>query len=101
MAQKAQKNLQQIILTVSGTDFSFSVGRDDYNKYINSISQTSKVAPSHNFLMLTVDESSRQALVEFLKETPGSEVAIAAAVLEEYTPDLNIVVKKSSSAQSD
>jgi hypothetical protein len=101
MSTNENLNEKKITFDVLGRDFTFSVTRAEYNKYINSISQNSKVAPSHNFLMGTVMDTERATLREFLKETPGSEVTIASAVLEEYTPDLNIVVKKSSSAQSE
>jgi hypothetical protein len=94
-------NEKKITLEVKGVDFTFNVNRTEYNKYINSITQNSKVAPSHNFLMCTVDETQRATLRDFLKDTPASEVSIAGQVLEEYTPDLGIVVKKSSSAQSE
>lgn len=101
MSHKVQENVQKITLTVRGTDFNFTVGRDDYNKYLNSIMPNNKVAPHHNLLMSTVDDDSRDALRTLLKETPGADMNIGGALIEEYTPDLEVVVKKSSSAQSD
>ena len=95
------QNEQTLVADIAGTDFSFTVKRDDYNKYINSVTQNNKVAPSHNFLMTTVDEKQKASLKQLLASTPGAEVQIASAVLEEYTPDLAIVVKKSSSVQAD
>ncbi|UUA73101.1 putative phage tail assembly chaperone [Cellvibrio sp. QJXJ] len=96
-----KSNGQVLKLTVKDIDLEFDIGRDDYNKYVNSVTQNSKVAPSHNFLMTTVNEKQRAELREFLKNTPGAEVQLAGALLEEYTPDLGIVVKKSSSALSE
>lgn len=97
----SKKNGQVLTATVGATDIEFDIGRDDYNKYINSVTQNNKIAPSHNFLMSTVNEKQKAALREILEQTPGSEVQLAGAILEEYTPDLGIVVKKSSSALSE
>lgn len=97
----SKKNGKVLTATVRGNDISFDIGRDDYNKYINNVTQNNKVAPSHNFLMNTVDEKHKATLRDVLAQHPGSEVQIAGAILEEYTPDLDIVVKTSSSAQSE
>jgi len=100
--QTARKNAQIISISLlgSGATFEFNVDRHSYNSYINAITQTNKVQPSHNFLMLTVMPDSREALTLFLEETPSAEIAIASKVLEEYTPDLEFAVKKLSALQS-
>lgn len=97
----SKKNGEVLTVTVGATDIEFDIGRDDYNKYINSVTQNNKIAPSHNFLMATVNEKQKGALREFLESTPGGEIQVAGALLEAYTPDLAIVVKKSSSALSE
>lgn len=94
-------NEEKIDVSVGDVDLAFVVNRASYNKYINSITPKDKVAPSHNFLMTTVADECKVALKDILAKKPGSEVQIAGAVLEAYTPDLDIVVKRSSSAQSD
>jgi hypothetical protein len=101
MSQAAKKNEETLTADVCGKTLSFRIGRADYNKYINSVTQKDKVAPSHNFLMQTVTPESAADLKKILEENPGADVQLASAVLEEYTPDLGIVVKKSSSAQSE
>ncbi|WP_445357283.1 putative phage tail assembly chaperone [Microbulbifer sp. ANSA002] len=88
------KNTQVIEVTAREKEFVFNVTRSDYNKYINSVTPNSKVAPSHNFLVNTVQAEDKSALVDLLKVSPGAEVQIAGAVLEEYTPDLGITAKK-------
>lgn len=96
MSAYAKKNQQTMTVNICGEDISFCIGRDDYNKYINSITQNNKVAPSHNFLMQTVDAHSQETLLKILADNPGAEVQLAGEILEAYTPDLGIVVKKSS-----
>jgi hypothetical protein len=95
------KNEQVINAEMCGNDFTFTINREDYNKYINATTQNNKVAPCHNLLMTTIDPKQKATLKTLLAENVGSEVQLASAVLEEYTPDLGIVVKKSSSAHSE
>lgn len=95
------KNEQSFDIQASGKEFKFTVNRDSYNKYLNAISQKEKVAPSHNFLMMTVCEKQKADLREVLAQNPGAEVEIAGGLYEAYTPDIGLVVKKSSSAQSE
>lgn len=96
----ASKNEQRIEISAGDVDLAFCVNRDNYNKYINAVHAKDKVAPSHNFLMATVEDDCKESLREFLRDTPSGEVQIASFVLEQYTPDINLVVKKSSSVQS-
>lgn len=95
------QNEQVISAEMCGQEFTFTINREKYNKYINATTQNNKVAPCHNLLMTTVDERQRATLKQLLAEKAGSEVQLASAVLEEYTPDLGIVAKKSSNAQSE
>lgn len=95
------KNEQTFDIEAGGKEFKFTVNRDSYNKYVNGINQKDKVAPSHNFLMMTVDDKQRATLKEVLANNPGAEVEIAGGLYEAYTPDIGLVVKKSSSAQSE
>lgn len=95
------KNEHVFNIEAGGKEFKFTVNRDSYNKYVNSMTQKDKVAPSHNFLMMTVDQKQKAELREVLEQNPGAEVEIAGGIYEEYTPDIGLVVKKSSSAQSE
>lgn len=94
-------NEQKFEIEAAGKKFKFTVGRDTYNKYINSMNTKDKVAPSHNFLMSIIDDTQRAELRQVLKENAGSEIEIAGAIYEAYTPDLGIVVKKLSSEPSE
>lgn len=82
-----------IDLKVNGVHLAFVMGIEPYNKYINEVTMTNKVAPARNLLMRTVTEECKEDLRKIL-ESPSAGVQIAAAVLEEYTPDLEIEVGK-------
>ena len=92
----SKSNEQKIELSISDQNFTFLVSRESYNKYINSVGPTNKVAPSHNFLISTVVDEDCERLKALIENNPGSEILITAEVLSVYMPDLNIVAKKSS-----
>ncbi|WP_455811897.1 putative phage tail assembly chaperone [Pseudomonas graminis] len=81
-----------IVLTIAGTDISFSPDMATYNKYINEMAMNNKVAPAYNFLVRIVDADSKEALLKIM-EQPGATLQIVGKVLEEYTPELEITVK--------
>ncbi|MFK8259683.1 putative phage tail assembly chaperone [Erwinia sp. AnSW2-5] len=83
---------KSIVLTIAGTDISFSPDMATYNKYINEMSMSNKVAPAHNFLIRIVEAGSKEALLKIM-EQPGATLQIVGKVLEEYTPELEITVK--------
>lgn len=94
MSDKVKGGEQSITVTVMGKDLKFVITRDAYNKYINAMLPTNKIAPSHNFLVSVVDSENREDLLSILNSVPGSEIQIAGALIEDYIPDLSIVVKK-------
>lgn len=97
MSKAKDLNNQEIVVTIGNQELNFTVSREDYNRYINGVMPNNKVAPANNFCIATVSDESKGALKEILSNTPGSEVQIAAAVLEEYMPDLEITAKKRKS----
>lgn len=62
---------QTITLTIGSKDFTFNVSTNDYNGYINDIMPNNKVAPAHNLVMRTVDESNKKELRELIDKSPG------------------------------
>ncbi|WP_302413380.1 putative phage tail assembly chaperone [uncultured Desulfovibrio sp.] len=82
-----------ITVTVNETELHFTVTLADYNKYLNELTPNNKVAPARNFLMRTVDAQCKEALREMV-DLPGVGVQVAAALIEEYMPDVNITVGK-------
>lgn len=51
---------QQTTVTINDQDFDFSIGVDEYNRYINETNPNDKVAPAFNFLMRTVNEKQKE-----------------------------------------
>ncbi len=87
-----------ISVNVNEKDLEFDVKLSTFNAYINDLTPNNKVSPAHNFLMRSVTADSKEDLVELL-EIPGLSIQLAAALIEEYTPDVEIVVGKSKPKQ--
>ncbi|EID0059668.1 putative phage tail assembly chaperone [Vibrio vulnificus] len=86
--------MKTIVLTIGDIDLSFNPTEADYGEYMSEVAQGDFVNASHNFVMSIVDEESKDALREITKENPGAAMQITGEVLKEYTPKLQIKVKK-------
>jgi phosphoglucomutase len=87
---------REITLEVGTKDFAFILSPQDVTKYFNAMTANNKVAPSFNLLSTTVKQEQRAELRELLAN-PVMTMQIAGALLEEYAPDVEIIVKKPSS----
>ena len=87
---------RSITLEIGDQEFTFNLTPADITKYFNSTTQSNKVAPANNLLMTTVKQEEKAALKPFLVN-PVTVMELAGALLEEYSPDIDVIVKKSSS----
>lgn len=90
---------REITLEVGDKEFTFTLTPQDVTKYFNAMTANNKVAPSHNLLSNTVVAEQRSDLRALLAN-PVMTMQIAGALLEEYAPDVEIIVKKHSSTLS-
>jgi hypothetical protein len=86
---------RDITLEIAGTEFVFSLTPQDVTKYFNSTTNSNKVAPANNLLVNTVQQEQRATLKPLLAN-PVTVMELVGALLEEYSPDVEIIVKKSS-----
>ncbi|WP_025108617.1 putative phage tail assembly chaperone [Pseudomonas sp. H1h] len=86
---------RSITLEMGNLEFTFSLTPQDVTKYFNATTQANKVAPAHNLLMGTVKQEDKTALKQLL-ENPVTTMTMAGALLEEYSPDVQVIVKKPS-----
>ena len=91
---------REITLEIGDKNFTFTLTPQDVTKYFNSVAQNNKVAPANNLLVNTVDQQERATLKSLLGN-PVMVMNLAGALLEEYGPDVEIIVKKPSNTQSD
>jgi hypothetical protein len=88
-----------ITLTIADKDFDFTLGAPEVTKYFNAMTQTNKIAPAHNLLSTSVKADQRDDLKLYLVN-PVTVIQIAGALLEEFSPDVEITVKKPSDTLS-
>lgn len=95
----SQQNNTEITLEVGEAEFTFNLTPADVTKYFNALTQTNKVAPGNNLLMTTVKQEEKATLKPLLGN-PVMVMQIAGALLEEYAPNVEVIVKKRSSTLS-
>ena len=87
---------RDITLEVGEKEFTFTLTPQDVTKYFNSLTQNNKVAPANNLLVNTVKQEER-ATLKGLLGNPVMVMQLAGALVEEYGPDVEVIVKKPSS----
>ena len=91
---------RQIVITVGATDFTFNPSAQDVTKYFNALVPNNKVSPGHNLLTSTVQRDQKEALLPLLVN-PVMTMQLAGALLDEYSPDVEVAVKKPCTEPSD
>ncbi|MDY0832747.1 MULTISPECIES: putative phage tail assembly chaperone [unclassified Pseudomonas] len=91
---------REITLEVGDKEFTFELTPQDVTKYFNAVTQANKVAPANNLLVTTVKQEERATLKPMLGN-PVFVMQLAGALLEEYSPDVEITVKKPSTTPND
>ncbi len=90
---------REITLELGDKNFTFNLAPQDVTKYFNGMTASNKVAPTHNLLINTVKADQRDEL-RALIINPVMTMQLAGVLLEEYAPDVEIIVKKHSSTLS-
>ena len=91
---------REITLEVGEKEFTFELTPQDVTKYFNTLTQTNKVSPANNLLVTTVKQEQRASLKPLLAN-PVMVMQLAGTLLEEYGPDVEIIVKKPSTTPKD
>ena len=90
---------RDITLEVGDKEFTFALTPPDVTNYFNAVTHTNKVSPANNLLVTTVKQEERASLKAQLGN-PVLVMQLAGALLEEYGPDVEIIVKKHSTTLS-
>ena len=90
---------REITLELGEQEFTFILTPADVTKYFNSMTQNNKVAPANNLLVTTVNQEQRATLKPLLGN-PVMTMQLAGALMEEYGPQVDIIVKKPSNTLS-
>lgn len=86
---------QQIILTIGTVDFAFNVTAQDHNDFVDAAARgTSMTAAAKNFVVRVIDPAQKEDFKKLLDSSPGAELQIASELKSEFSPVLEISVKK-------
>lgn len=86
---------QKIILIVGATEFAFNVTAQDHNDFVDAAARGgSMTAAAKNFVVRVIDSAQKEEFKKLLDSSPGAELQIAGALKEEFSPVLEITVKK-------
>lgn len=82
------------------TPVTFHLDVIKYNNFLNSGAGKNKVQAVRNFLVTCCDDKDKPKLNEIMAQEPGAQNSILEGLLNEYAPDVAVVVKKSETEQS-
>ena len=82
-----------IALTVDGVHLSFEPNKNAFNRLINEMSLTNKIAPMVTYLCRIVSADSKAALKQLIDDYPGVEMQILEKVNSIYSPQVEIEIK--------
>ena len=86
---------QKIVLTIGQAEFAFNVTVQDNSDFADATARGASVtASAHNFLMRTIEPEQKEEFKKLLESSPGAELQIASHLKVEFSPVLEIAVKK-------
>ena len=89
---------QQTTVVINDKEISFSIGVEDYNRYLNEQMPNDKVAPAYNFLIRTVDEKQKEELKKLImvdgKPNGLVVVQVAGSLAADFAGGVQISIKK-------
>ncbi len=91
---------QNITLAVAGTEFVFKLDIIKYNAFLNSSSGKNKVQAVNNFLVSCCADKQKEDLKNLFNNEPGAATSILEVILEDFAPDVSVVIKKSKTEPS-
>ncbi|MEY8240011.1 MAG: putative phage tail assembly chaperone [Cycloclasticus sp.] len=94
---------QRIVLVLGAMqqDVEFNLDIIKYNNFLNAGAGKNKTQAVNNFLVNCCETEHKPILQELLANEPGAANSILEVLLEEFAPDVAVVVKKSTTEQSD
>ncbi|GAB4593363.1 putative phage tail assembly chaperone [Edwardsiella tarda] len=83
----------KVVLQVGDDELTFEPNAVAYNKMLNEMTMTNKVAPAVNYLTRIVTADSKAALLSLMASNPSAALQLAEVVNETFAPKLEITVK--------
>lgn len=87
--------MSKITLTIANKDFNFNITPLEHNDFVDAAARgESMTTAAHNFAIRTIEAAQKDDFKKLLERSPGCELQIAGALKAEYSPVLEITVKK-------
>lgn len=84
-----------IELIIAGNEYKFNVTVQDHSDFVDSAARgESMSAASHNFVMRTIDNDNKADFKKLIEGSPGAELQIAGLLKGEFSPVLEMSIKK-------
>lgn len=84
-----------IVLTIAKADFTFHVEVQNHSDFVDAAARgSSMTASAYNFVMRTIEPTQKEDLLKLLAASPGAELQIASELKADFSPVLEIAVKK-------
>lgn len=84
-----------IELIIAGNEYKFNVTVQDHSAFVDSAARgESMSAASHNFVMRTIDNDNKADFKKLIDNSPGAELQIAGLLKGEFSPVLEMSIKK-------
>lgn len=84
---------KKVTLAVGKDELDFNVNTEDFNRYINEITQDNKVIPAKRFLRRCLIDKAQTELLESLMDR-GLILNMTGELMQEFQGDIEIEVKK-------
>lgn len=85
----------KITLIIGTTEFAFNVTAQDHNDFVDAAARGgSMTAAANNFVVRVIESAQKEEFKKLLDSSPGAELQIASALKAEFSPVLEITVKK-------
>lgn len=86
---------QVITLGIGTAEFAFNVTAQDHNDFVDAAARGgSMTAAARNFVVRVIDPAQKEDFKKLLDSSPGAELQIASELKAEFSPILEITVKK-------
>ncbi|MGF1876663.1 putative phage tail assembly chaperone [Photobacterium frigidiphilum] len=91
---KVALTTKPVVVTVAGTDFTFTPTVQDANNHTNDLMPNNKVAPAYTYLTRTVQADQKEALIGLIDTVPGLTIELFATVSIASKGGIEITLKK-------
>lgn len=85
---------KQATFEINGEEFTFEFDRSIYDSFLNDTTESNKITPIKNFLLVSVVPEHREKLEQII-DVPDLAVLLMSEFKNHFVPKINITLKNS------